>query len=149
MGHANYDGLNIVRETPEAWIGMESALSVLQFHQSFLDLLGIYGVIPGMFLVALVARRIFRMLRSCRSLRLSRQGTLTVELALVSMAIAALSMSHDSFIKEDNSFYVILFVSLVASEFLGRCPDTQPASGSDRKLVPREKPASRAESEQD
>jgi hypothetical protein len=118
MGHSGYNGLKQIGEiSPE--VGMEHPeVTHLQFHQSFLDLIGIYGLIPAVVIVVLLCR-MFGAATFLRKAKAIDNGLPASSLALLSLALAFLSMSMDSFMKEDNSFYFILFVSIIGSKGSG------------------------------
>lgn len=112
MGHRDYDALNIIGGLPLG-TGMDPyTITHLQFHQSFLDIIGIYGLIPTAFLALLLCRSIATAIGN-RTSRAARKPLSDNSLALLSLALAFISMSKDSFVKEDNIFYIIIFISII------------------------------------
>jgi hypothetical protein len=101
----------------------------LGYHQGMLDILFIYGVVPGGLLVlALLAV----MLRGLREIWLLLPGTGRVEelsLALFSLGMIAMSNCHDGFFLEHNWFYFLCLISwcAISDGFSPRPAPTAPA----------------------
>jgi len=107
MGPVKYDG-SLIIGIPPGWEGRMEYFTGIPFHQSFLDLLCIYGVFPALVIVGVMACGIIK------TLRFSRYDPKMAGVALLSLGMACASMSTDSFLKESNVFYIITLFSICA-----------------------------------
>lgn len=105
MGQLKYDGVDIIG-IPLGWESRMARFVSLPLHQSFLDLLAIYGMALGLVITGYM---LWALVRLCRATRWRRREA---ETALLSAGVTFVSLAHDSFLKEDNGFFIILAATL-------------------------------------
>jgi hypothetical protein len=86
----------------------------LSYHQSFLDLMFIYGVVPAAIIAGMLITTLLRgwqLSAKAFAQSLDRDG---LSFAMFSIGIMALANCHDGFLVEHNFFYVIAVVAALS-----------------------------------